>query len=153
MDREQFRRNYYQDQTWERTRTEFGRALRALSKTALEEILESRHPREREVIKRTVGLNGAPSQGYDVVAEEMGVTIARVRQVESRAISSILESGALRIPEQEVEEKVQDPRERFPPQRSTLRERMADTSSIMIKRNGKWIWLDNGEQVANPPEV
>jgi hypothetical protein len=28
---------------------------------------------------------------------------------------------------------------------------MNDTSTMMIQRDGKWIWLDNGEEVKNPP--
>jgi hypothetical protein len=39
----------------------------------------------------------------------------------------------------------------FPPQRSTLGERMNDTSAMMIKKDGKWVWLDDGEEVKNPP--
>jgi hypothetical protein len=39
----------------------------------------------------------------------------------------------------------------FPPQKSSLGERMNDTSAMMIKKDGKWVWLDNGEEVKNPP--
>lgn len=39
----------------------------------------------------------------------------------------------------------------MPPQKSTLSERMNDTSTIMIKKDGKWVWLDSGEEVKNPP--
>lgn len=41
---------------------------------------------------------------------------------------------------------------RFPPQKSSLGERMNETSTMMIQRDGKWIWLDNGEEVKNPPD-
>jgi hypothetical protein len=48
-------------------------------------------------------------------------------------------------------EKDKTPKKPFPPQRSTLGERMNDTSTIAVKRDGKWVWLDNGEEVKNPP--
>jgi hypothetical protein len=49
-------------------------------------------------------------------------------------------------------EKDKTPKKPFPPQKSTLRERMNDTSTIMLKKNGKWVWLDTGEEVKDPPE-
>jgi len=39
----------------------------------------------------------------------------------------------------------------MPPQESTLGERMGDTSTMMIKKDGKWVWLDTGEEVTGPP--
>jgi hypothetical protein len=48
-------------------------------------------------------------------------------------------------------EKDKTPKRPFPPQRSSLGERMNDTSAMMIKKDGKWVWLDNGEEVKNPP--
>lgn len=39
----------------------------------------------------------------------------------------------------------------MPTQKSSLGERMGDTSTMMIKKDGKWVWLDNGEEVKNPP--
>lgn len=152
MGNESRRKSAYQGRNWERTRFEFARALNALSEKALLEILTSRHPREREVLKRTLGLNGMPVQEYKVVAEEMGVTSSRIRQVESRTIFSIIESGVLEMPELPTEYLDQEPSDKWPPQRSSLRERMNDTSTIMIKRGDKWIWLDSGEEVANPPQ-
>jgi hypothetical protein len=49
-------------------------------------------------------------------------------------------------------EKDKTPKKPFPPQKSSLGERMNDTSAMMIKKDGKWIWLDTGEEVKNPPE-
>ena len=51
-----------------------------------------------------------------------------------------------------MEDTPNKPRRSFPPQKSSLGERMNDTSTMMIKKEGKWIWLDNGEEVKNPPE-
>jgi hypothetical protein len=51
-----------------------------------------------------------------------------------------------------VQETPNERSNRFPPQKSSLGERMNDTSTIMIKKDGKWIWLDNGEEVKNPPD-
>ena len=51
-----------------------------------------------------------------------------------------------------MEDTPNKPRRNFPPQKSSLGERMNDTSTMMIKKEGKWIWLDNGEEVKNPPE-
>jgi len=51
-----------------------------------------------------------------------------------------------------VQETPNERSNRFPPQKSSLGDRMNDTSTIMIKKDGKWIWLDNGEEVKNPPD-
>lgn len=48
-------------------------------------------------------------------------------------------------------EKDKTPKKPFPPQKSSLRERMNDVSTIMLKKDGKWVWLDTGEEVKNPP--
>ena len=48
-------------------------------------------------------------------------------------------------------EKDKTPKKPFPPQKSSLGERMNDISTMMIKKDGKWVWLDNGEEVKNPP--
>jgi hypothetical protein len=44
------------------------------------------------------------------------------------------------------------PRRNFPPQKSSLGDRMNDTSTMMIQKEGRWLWLDNGEEVKNPPD-
>ena len=43
------------------------------------------------------------------------------------------------------------PEKPFSPEESDLSKRMGDTSTIMIKKEGKWVWLDSGEEVKNPP--
>jgi hypothetical protein len=39
----------------------------------------------------------------------------------------------------------------MPTQKSSLGERMGDTSTMMIKKDGKWVWLDTGEEVKSSP--
>jgi hypothetical protein len=39
----------------------------------------------------------------------------------------------------------------MPTQKSSLGERMGDTSTMMIKKDGKWVWLDTGEEVKGRP--
>ena len=48
-------------------------------------------------------------------------------------------------------EKDKTPKKPFPPQESSLGKRMNDISTTIIKKDGKWVWLDNGEEVKNPP--
>ena len=48
-------------------------------------------------------------------------------------------------------EKDKTPEEPLPTQGSSLSKRMSNTSTIMIKKEGKWVWLDSGEEVKNPP--
>jgi hypothetical protein len=39
----------------------------------------------------------------------------------------------------------------MPSQKSSLRDRMNDVSTMMIKKDGKWVWLDTGEEVKGLP--
>ena len=34
---------------------------------------------------------------------------------------------------------------------SSSRRRVDETSTIMIKQDDKWVWLDTGKEVENPP--
>lgn len=136
---------------WEKTRSEFARILNSLSEPELEAILASRHPREVAVVKQTFGLYGHSPLSYEDLSENFGVTAARVQQIESRFVFAILESGVMKIYQELSHNSNDEGQEELvnnSPRKSTLGERMADTSTIMIKKNEKWIWLDSGEEVS-----
>jgi RNA polymerase sigma factor (sigma-70 family) len=56
-------------------------------------------PRDREILRMRFGLDGKEALTLDQVAEVLGVTRERVRQLERRALGRLRRSDELRIPE------------------------------------------------------
>ena len=61
--------------------------------TELEQALDQLHEQERQVVELRFGLDGNGARTLDQVSSELGCTRERVRQVESRALSTLAKSN------------------------------------------------------------
>ena len=61
--------------------------------TELEQALDQLHEQERQVVELRFGLDGNGTRTLDQVSSELGCTRERVRQVESRALSTLAKSN------------------------------------------------------------
>jgi RNA polymerase primary sigma factor len=68
-------------------------ADRSLLRQTIAEVLRSLAPRDREVIELRFGLRDGRSRTLDEVAQELGVTRERIRQIEARGLLKLRESG------------------------------------------------------------
>lgn len=64
-------------------------ARRSLMREKIMEVLNTLTSRERKVIIMRFGLDDKPPRSLDEVADELGISRERVRQIEARAIAKI----------------------------------------------------------------
>jgi RNA polymerase sigma factor (sigma-70 family) len=57
--------------------------------TEISNLLGSLHPRDAEVIRGLVGLDGAKQKTRYEISEELGITVERIRQIESKTMSKL----------------------------------------------------------------
>lgn len=60
-------------------------------KRQLDELLQKLNPRDRRILELRYGLDGEGSKSLDEVGREMNMTRERIRQIESKALSKLLE--------------------------------------------------------------
>jgi RNA polymerase sigma factor (sigma-70 family) len=56
---------------------------------AVDKVLDTLNPRERRIVIRKFGLDGDPAFTYEELARRLGVTAARVQQIEARALRKL----------------------------------------------------------------
>lgn len=55
----------------------------------LSKLLGSLHPREAGIIRARFGLGGSRQKTRDEISEEFGITVERIRQIESKSMSKL----------------------------------------------------------------